>query len=185
MFAIFEIQLKLVQSDLSWMSTIGEKTQTCKKNYTLFTANSCCVSEGFSVKKWGVSSQLTCTSILDCTLEEVRRYNADPRNVGTTQNISLVIDGRTLSMALSPDLQDRFIELVKNCRSVLCCRVTPLQKSGVVKTVREKLKVMTLAVGKHAAAHVACKVSKITHVFITICMLLFLIIKKQTIKKSL
>uniref|UniRef100_A0A674PMJ1 Phospholipid-transporting ATPase n=1 Tax=Takifugu rubripes TaxID=31033 RepID=A0A674PMJ1_TAKRU len=97
-----------------------------------------------------VSSQLTCTSIMDCTLEEVRRYNADPRNVGTTQNISLVIDGRTLSMALSPDLQGGFLELAKHCRSVLCCRVTPLQKSGVVKLVREKLKVMTLAVGDGA-----------------------------------
>lgn len=117
-----------------------------------------------------MSSQLTCTSILDCTLEEVRRYNADPRNVGTTQNISLVIDGRTLSMALSPDLQDGFIELVKHCRSVLCCRVTPLQKSGVVKVVRDRLKVMTLAVGKHAAARIAYKVSNITDVFIMIRM---------------
>lgn len=85
---------------------------------------------------------------MDCTLEEVRRYNEDPRNVDTTPNISLVIDGGTLTMALSSDLQDRFVDLVKRCRSVLCCRVTPLQKSRVVKVVREKLKVMTLAVGK-------------------------------------
>lgn len=92
--------------------------------------------------------QLTCTSILDCTLEEVRRYENDPRNVDTTPDISLVIDGRTLAMALSSDLHDRFVELARCCRSVLCCRVTPLQKSGVVKAVREKLKVMTLAVGK-------------------------------------
>ncbi|XP_075889017.1 phospholipid-transporting ATPase VB [Nelusetta ayraudi] len=95
-------------------------------------------------------SKITCTSILDCTLEEVRRYSADPRNVDTTQDISLVIDGRTLTMALAPDLQDRFMELAKRCRSVLCCRVTPLQKSRVVKVVREKLKVMTLAVGDGA-----------------------------------
>ncbi|XP_074530462.1 phospholipid-transporting ATPase VB [Halichoeres trimaculatus] len=93
---------------------------------------------------------LTCSSILDCTLEEVRRYRADPRNVDTTPDISLVIDGRTLTMALSSDLQDRFVELAKCCRSVLCCRVTPLQKSRVVKVVREKLKVMTLAVGDGA-----------------------------------
>lgn len=85
---------------------------------------------------------------MDCTLEEVRRYSADPRNVDTTQDISLVIDGRTLTMALASDLQDRFVELARHCRSVLCCRVTPLQKSRVVKVVREKLKVMTLAVGK-------------------------------------
>ncbi|XP_007548475.1 probable phospholipid-transporting ATPase VB [Poecilia formosa] len=95
-------------------------------------------------------NKVTCTAILDCTLEEVRRYRDDPRNAGTTQNISLVIDGNTLDMAKSPDLQERFVELTKHCRSVLCCRVTPLQKSAVVKLVREKLKVMTLAVGDGA-----------------------------------
>ncbi|KAG8004106.1 putative phospholipid-transporting ATPase VB [Nibea albiflora] len=95
-------------------------------------------------------NKLTCTSILDCALQEVRRYNEDPRNVDTTPDISLVIDGLTLNMALSSDLQDRFVDLAKHCRSVLCCRVTPLQKSRVVKVVREKLKVMTLAVGDGA-----------------------------------
>ncbi|XP_031607033.1 probable phospholipid-transporting ATPase VB [Oreochromis aureus] len=98
----------------------------------------------------GCKDKITCTNILDCTLEEVRRYNADPRNVDTTLNMSLVIDGLTLDKALSPDLLDRFVALVKHCRSVLCCRVTPLQKSRVVKVIREKLKVMTLAVGDGA-----------------------------------
>ncbi|XP_055015605.1 phospholipid-transporting ATPase VB [Boleophthalmus pectinirostris] len=95
-------------------------------------------------------NKVTCTSILNCTLEEVRRYSDDPRNVDTTPDISLVIDGRTLTMAMSPDLRDHFIELAKRCRTVLCCRVTPLQKSQVVKLIREKLKVMTLAVGDGA-----------------------------------
>ncbi|XP_033977346.1 probable phospholipid-transporting ATPase VB [Trematomus bernacchii] len=95
-------------------------------------------------------NKLECTSILDCTLEEVKRYSEDPRNVDTSQNVALVIDGRTLTMALSSDLQDRFVDLAKHCRTVLCCRVTPLQKSRVVKVVREKLKVMTLAVGDGA-----------------------------------
>ncbi|XP_069553168.1 phospholipid-transporting ATPase VB [Brachyistius frenatus] len=96
------------------------------------------------------NNKVACTSILDSTLEEVRRYSEDPRNVDTTPDISLVIDGRTLTMALSADLQERFVNLTKRCRSVLCCRVTPLQKSQVVKLVREKLKVMTLAVGDGA-----------------------------------
>uniref|UniRef100_A0A665W3Y3 Phospholipid-transporting ATPase n=1 Tax=Echeneis naucrates TaxID=173247 RepID=A0A665W3Y3_ECHNA len=95
-------------------------------------------------------NKITCTSILDCALEEVGRYSDDPRNVDTTPDISLVIDGRTLTMALSSDLQNRFVDLAKRCRSVLCCRVTPLQKSSVVKVVREKLKVITLAVGDGA-----------------------------------
>uniref|UniRef100_A0A3Q0R6B1 Phospholipid-transporting ATPase n=1 Tax=Amphilophus citrinellus TaxID=61819 RepID=A0A3Q0R6B1_AMPCI len=62
------------------------------------------------------------------------------------EDLVLVIDGRTLTMALSPDLRGDFVDLAKHCRSVLCCRVTPLQKSRVVKVIREKLKVMTLAV---------------------------------------
>uniref|UniRef100_A0A673BTT1 Phospholipid-transporting ATPase n=1 Tax=Sphaeramia orbicularis TaxID=375764 RepID=A0A673BTT1_9TELE len=108
------------------------------------------VNIGYACRLLEEEDLLTCTSILDCTLEEVRRYVADPRNVDTTPDISLVIDGRTLAMTLSSDLQERFVELAKHCRSVLCCRVTPLQKSAVVKIIREKLKVMTLAVGDGA-----------------------------------
>uniref|UniRef100_A0A7N5ZZZ2 Phospholipid-transporting ATPase n=1 Tax=Anabas testudineus TaxID=64144 RepID=A0A7N5ZZZ2_ANATE len=85
-----------------------------------------------------------------CLTQIVIVYSNDPRNVDTTQAISLVIDGQTLAMALSSDLEDRFVDLAKRCRSVLCCRVTPLQKSRVVKLVQEKLKVMTLAVGDGA-----------------------------------
>uniref|UniRef100_A0A3Q2DAD7 Phospholipid-transporting ATPase n=1 Tax=Cyprinodon variegatus TaxID=28743 RepID=A0A3Q2DAD7_CYPVA len=108
------------------------------------------VNIGYACRLLEEEDLLACTSILDCTLEEVRRYGEDPRNVDTAPNTSLVIDGNTLAMAMSPDLQGRFVDLAKRCRSVLCCRVTPLQKSGVVKLVREKLKVMTLAVGDGA-----------------------------------
>uniref|UniRef100_A0A671U801 Phospholipid-transporting ATPase n=1 Tax=Sparus aurata TaxID=8175 RepID=A0A671U801_SPAAU len=108
------------------------------------------VNIGYACRLLEEEDLLACTSILDCALEEVRRYSNDPRNVDTTPDISLVIDGRTLTMALSSDLQERFVDLAKHCRTVLCCRVTPLQKSRVVKVVREKLKVMTLAIGDGA-----------------------------------
>lgn len=65
---------------------------------------------------------------------------------------SLVIDGRSLAYALEKTLEDKFLFLAKQCRSVLCCRSTPLQKSMVVKLVRSKLKAMTLAIGKCAAS---------------------------------
>ena len=61
----------------------------------------------------------------------------------------LVIDGLTLDWALQPELQSDFLELTKHCKAVICCRSTPLQKSQVVRLVRDKLKVMTLAVGKN------------------------------------
>ncbi|KAM9383701.1 phospholipid-transporting ATPase VA [Pholidichthys leucotaenia] len=64
--------------------------------------------------------------------------------------LGLVIDGRTLAYALERNLEDKFLAVARSCRSVLCCRSTPLQKSMVVKLVRNKLKVMTLAIGDGA-----------------------------------
>ncbi|XP_071773020.2 phospholipid-transporting ATPase VB isoform X2 [Centroberyx gerrardi] len=104
------------------------------------------LDEGDLVINMSSKNKLMCASVLDCALEEVRRYGDDP----LAPTIALVIDGRTLAMALESDLRDRFVDLARRCRSVLCCRVTPLQKSTVVKVIREKLKVMTLAVGDGA-----------------------------------
>ncbi|KFO19720.1 Putative phospholipid-transporting ATPase VA [Fukomys damarensis] len=64
-------------------------------------------------------------------------------------SLSLVVDGRSLAYALEKNLEDKFLFLAKQCRSVLCCRSTPLQKSMVVKLVRSKLKAMTLAIGEY------------------------------------
>ncbi|KAJ0063122.1 hypothetical protein NL108_012594, partial [Boleophthalmus pectinirostris] len=70
-------------------------------------------------------------------------------STGTAGSV-LVIDGHTLDWALQPELQGDFLELSKHCKAVICCRSTPLQKSQVVRLVRDKLKVMTLAVGDGA-----------------------------------
>uniref|UniRef100_A0A8C3EVJ1 Phospholipid-transporting ATPase n=1 Tax=Corvus moneduloides TaxID=1196302 RepID=A0A8C3EVJ1_CORMO len=73
-----------------------------------------------------------------------------PPSSSVLSSLGLVIDGRTLAYALEPMLEDKFLALAKRCRSVLCCRSTPLQKSMVVKLVRDKLKAMTLAIGDGA-----------------------------------
>ncbi|XP_008105306.2 phospholipid-transporting ATPase VA isoform X1 [Anolis carolinensis] len=68
----------------------------------------------------------------------------------THPRLGLVIDGRTLAYALDKGLEDKFLLLARRCRSVLCCRSTPIQKGMVVKLVRSKLKTMTLAIGDGA-----------------------------------
>ncbi|XP_069732333.1 phospholipid-transporting ATPase VA isoform X2 [Phaenicophaeus curvirostris] len=73
-----------------------------------------------------------------------------PPSSSVLSSLGLVIDGRTLAYALEPTLEDKFLALAKQCRSVLCCRSTPIQKSMVVKLVRDKLKAMTLAIGDGA-----------------------------------
>ncbi|XP_048884771.1 phospholipid-transporting ATPase VB isoform X1 [Brienomyrus brachyistius] len=93
-----------------------------------------------------------CNSFLDCTLEEVKRYGVQPpwQSGSRGPAFGLVLEGHTLGLLFEAGLQLRLLELSRHCRSVLCCRVTPLQKSAVVKLVRNKLKVMTLSIGDGA-----------------------------------
>ncbi|KAK4043743.1 hypothetical protein C8A01DRAFT_12732 [Parachaetomium inaequale] len=63
---------------------------------------------------------------------------------------ALVIDGFTLRWALSDTLKQKFLLLCKQCKSVLCCRVSPAQKAAVVAMVKSGLDVMTLSIGDGA-----------------------------------
>ncbi|KJZ79388.1 Phospholipid-transporting ATPase DNF1 [Hirsutella minnesotensis 3608] len=62
----------------------------------------------------------------------------------------LVIDGFTLRWALNDRLKQKFLLLCKQCKSVLCCRVSPAQKASVVAMVKNGLDVMTLSIGDGA-----------------------------------
>ncbi|KAK7402478.1 phospholipid transporting ATPase [Neonectria punicea] len=62
----------------------------------------------------------------------------------------LVIDGFTLRWVLHDRLKQKFLLLCKQCKSVLCCRVSPAQKAAVVAMVKNGLDVMTLSIGDGA-----------------------------------
>ncbi|XP_063148536.1 phospholipid-transporting ATPase VB isoform X3 [Candoia aspera] len=145
----------------TWVLT-GDKQETainiaysCKlldQRDTVFTINT--------------ESKETCESLLDIMLEEVQKGQAIPRkmwsifgfklpfSLSTTglpnPIIGLVVDGRALNTIFQGQLEHKFLQLTKYSHSVLCCRCTPLQKSMVVKLVRNQLKVLTLAVGDGA-----------------------------------
>lgn len=76
-------------------------------------------------------------------------------------NTTLVIDGRCLTYALEPDLRENFLKLSCQCFTVICCRVTPLQKAQVTILIRHYARRVTLSIGDGAndvsmiqAAHV-------------------------------
>uniref|UniRef100_A0A6I8PD13 Phospholipid-transporting ATPase n=1 Tax=Ornithorhynchus anatinus TaxID=9258 RepID=A0A6I8PD13_ORNAN len=52
--------------------------------------------------------------------------------------------------ALGPDLQQEFLEVACVCKTVVCCRVTPLQKAQVVELVKKHRRAVTLAIGDGA-----------------------------------
>lgn len=53
------------------------------------------------------------------------------------KDAALIIDGKTLKYALSCELRREFYELCVNCKAVICCRVSPLQKADCIMLVRE------------------------------------------------
>ncbi|KAF7852745.1 uncharacterized protein EAF02_012144 [Botrytis sinoallii] len=63
---------------------------------------------------------------------------------------AIVIDGDSLKLVLDDSLRQKFLLLCKECKSVLCCRVSPAQKAAVVAMVKGGLDVMTLSIGDGA-----------------------------------
>ncbi|KUJ23533.1 P-type ATPase-like protein [Mollisia scopiformis] len=63
---------------------------------------------------------------------------------------AIVIDGDSLKLVLDERLRQKFLLLCKQCKSVLCCRVSPAQKAAVVAMVKTGLDVMTLSIGDGA-----------------------------------
>ncbi|KAI0841759.1 phospholipid-translocating P-type ATPase [Hypoxylon sp. FL0890] len=92
------------------------------------------------------------------------RNNAD----GSVEmdTLALVIDGKSLTFALEPDMERIFYDLAVMCKAVICCRVSPLQKALVVKMVKKFSPEILLAIGDGAndvsmiqAAHIGVGIS--------------------------
>lgn len=96
-------------------------------------------------------------ALLDRYLE-----NTEGASDGNEQ-LALIINGFTLHYAAEQQfgLQDKFLTLVRRCKSIICCRVTPKQKERVVQLHKRVQNKITLAIGDGAndvamisAAHV-------------------------------
>lgn len=80
--------------------------------------------------------------------EELRAARKNHEPPGPTH--ALVIDGDSLKLLLQDQFRQKFLLLCKNCKAVLCCRVSPSQKAAVVQLVKSGLDVITLSVGDGA-----------------------------------
>ncbi|RPB14763.1 phospholipid-translocating P-type ATPase [Morchella conica CCBAS932] len=80
--------------------------------------------------------------------EELNRARKDHNPPAPTH--ALVIDGDALKIVLEEELKMKFLLLCKQCKAVLCCRVSPSQKAAVCQMVKKGLDVMTLSIGDGA-----------------------------------
>ena len=85
---------------------------------------------------------------LSGTPEELKAAQRDHSPPPPTH--ALIIDGDALKLVLEEPLKSKFLLLCKQCKSVICCRVSPSQKALVVRMVKTGLDVMTLAIGDGA-----------------------------------
>ncbi|XP_071725198.1 phospholipid-transporting ATPase 1-like [Rutidosis leptorrhynchoides] len=63
---------------------------------------------------------------------------------------ALIVDGTSLVYILDSELEEELFKLASQCSVVLCCRVAPFQKAGIVALVKNWTSDMTLAIGDGA-----------------------------------
>ncbi|EEB16029.1 ATPase, class I, type 8B, putative [Pediculus humanus corporis] len=110
--------------------------------------------------RWDQREKITDSSELDYP-NGVRIEESEPPTT-----FAIVINGHSLVHALQPQLEQLFLEITCSCKSVICCRVTPLQKAKVVEMIKKNKRAVTLAIGDGAndvsmikAAHIGVGIS--------------------------
>lgn len=72
-------------------------------------------------------------------------------NAKNQKEIVLVIEGQSLELVLSDHASlNLFLQISEQCKTVICCRVSPGQKQKVVKVVKNKYKHISLSIGDGA-----------------------------------
>uniref|UniRef100_A0A2K1ZA17 Phospholipid-transporting ATPase n=1 Tax=Populus trichocarpa TaxID=3694 RepID=A0A2K1ZA17_POPTR len=77
-------------------------------------------------------------------------HNTGASDAAAVNPVALIIDGTSLVHILDSELEELLFELASKCSVVLCCRVAPLQKAGIVALVKNRTRDMTLAIGDGA-----------------------------------
>ncbi|KAH7862952.1 hypothetical protein Vadar_011455 [Vaccinium darrowii] len=76
--------------------------------------------------------------------------NTEGSSGASASPIALIIDGTSLVYILDTELENQLFQLASRCTVVLCCRVAPLQKAGIVALIKNRTDDMTLAIGDGA-----------------------------------
>ncbi|KAM0786967.1 hypothetical protein ACM66B_002385 [Microbotryomycetes sp. NB124-2] len=132
-----------------WILT-GDKLQTAIE--IGFSCN--LLSNEMDIIILSAESEEGATAQIKAALDKVTRSKSDgyiPQEKDVKSGgFAVVVDGETLSYALSDGLKPMFLDLTTQCETVVCCRVSPSQKALTVKLVKDGCGAMTLAIGDGA-----------------------------------
>jgi phospholipid-transporting ATPase len=98
------------------------------------------------------NSKDSCRKSLEDGLAMTKKIKTFSHSDGdsNTTLVALIIDGTSLVYILDTELEEQLFELASKCTVVLCCRVAPLQKAGIVSLIKKRTDDMTLAIGDGA-----------------------------------
>ncbi|KAA8544851.1 hypothetical protein F0562_019635 [Nyssa sinensis] len=77
-------------------------------------------------------------------------HNTEESSGAGVSSVAMIIDGTSLVYILDTELEEQLFQLASRCSVVLCCRVAPLQKAGIVALIKNRTDDMTLAIGDGA-----------------------------------
>lgn len=89
-------------------------------------------------------------SAADVEKSDIELYPDSVLEEAIIAEYALVVNGNSLAHALDPGLRLVLLDVACLCKTVICCRVTPLQKAQVVELVKTHRKAVTLAIGDGA-----------------------------------
>lgn len=153
---VIETISNLAKAEIKTWILTGDKQETA-------------VNIGYSCKLFTQSMVLLIINEtdIDSTRESLARHvNEFGEHLRKENEVGLVIDGQTLNFALSYDCCQDFLDVAMSCKAVICCRVSPLQKTEIVNLIRHRVHAISLAIGDGAndvgmiqAAHVGIGIS--------------------------
>lgn len=124
--------------------SIGYSSKLLTSNMTQIVINS---NSKQSCKKSLEDGILMSTKL---TTQSSFMNNTGGNSVAAVTSLALIIDGTSLVYVLDSELEEQLFKLASKCSVVLCCRVAPLQKAGIVALVKKRTSDLTLAIGDGA-----------------------------------
>ncbi|KAG4091983.1 phospholipid-translocating P-type ATPase [Neocallimastix lanati (nom. inval.)] len=121
----------ILQSGIRFWLLTGDKQETAINIGT----SSKLLSKDFNMMILNATTENECDQKLDNFIKTLKENNSSTFRYD--QNVMT-------------SMQRKFLEIGTRCHSVICCRVTPIQKARVVKLVKIHLRKTTLAIGDGA-----------------------------------
>uniref|UniRef100_A0A0E0CZW1 Phospholipid-transporting ATPase n=1 Tax=Oryza meridionalis TaxID=40149 RepID=A0A0E0CZW1_9ORYZ len=96
------------------------------------------------------NSRESCRKSLDDAISMVNKLRSLSTDSQARVPLALIIDGNSLVYIFDTEREEKLFEVAIACDVVLCCRVAPLQKAGIVDLIKKRTSDMTLAIGDGA-----------------------------------